>query len=391
MSDIFKMKGVKEVIYRILGAVKEKEKIILFGDADPDGVASVIILKEALEILGNPPSFIYFPNREKEGYGLNKKALFFLRNYAPALLITLDCGIGNFEEIELAKNFGFEVIIIDHHEVLEELPKASIIVDPKQKSDQYPFKELCTAAIVYKIVRPLLFEAQKTFKPESFLELAMIATLSDQMPQDQDNEKILKEGLLSLQYTKRAGLKALMDTCGFKDFDAREIREKIIPPLASANSKKHQSEIYLILTEESDSRAKKIAENLFKKSKLRREKINEIFEETKGKIDPSLPVVFVGNENLPSALTGVIASKVCQRCQKPTFIYKKGKRESQGSVRTPKGVDSVKAMSSCSKLLEVYGGHSHASGFRVKNENLEKFKECLINYFSQYEKNRYLY
>ena len=382
MSDIFKAKGVKEFISRILQAITKGEKIILFGDADPDGVASVIILKEALEILGNPCFFVYFPNREKEGYGLNKRALSFLKDKAPALLIVLDCGTGNFEEIEMAERFGFEIIIVDHHEILERLPKVKILINPKQKDDKYPFKELCTAGIVYKLAKSLLFEAQKSFEPERFLELAMIATLSDQMPLKEDNEKIVKEGILSLRYTKRPGLNSLMEVSGFKEFSEAEIREKIIPALAAANSINHKNEAYLLLTETSLKKAEKIAKTLFKKQKLRRERIKEIYEEAKGEIDPSLSIIFLGNENWPLTLTGAVASRICQKYQKPTFIFKKGKRESQGSTRTPKGINSVEMMTACSHFLKTYGGHPQASGFRLKNENLEKFKECLIKFLS---------
>jgi len=381
MSDPFLIKGMRETIDRILQAVAKKEKIILFGDADPDGVASVIILKEALEILENPPFFIYFPNREKEGYGLNKKALSFLKDKAPALLITLDCGIGNFKEIELAQNFGFEVIVIDHHEILGRLPRASIIIDPKQEDDKYPFKGLCTAGIVYKLTKSLLFEAQKNFLPESFLELVTIATIADQMPLVDENQKILKEGLLALSFTKRIGLKALMEISIFKDSDIKEIREKIIPPLISANLKKHQNEAYLLLTENFYEKARKIAKTLFKKQKMRSERIREIFEKAIEKIDPALPIVFLGAEDWPLALTGAIASKICQRYKKPIFIFKREKTKSQGSVRTPPETNSVEMMKKCSHLLETYGGHPQASGFRLKNENLEKFKECLITKF----------
>lgn len=375
---------MRETIDRLLQAVAKKERIILFGDADPDGVASVLILKEALEILGNPPFLVYFPNREKEGYGLNKKALNFLKNKVPALLITLDCGIGNFEEIKLAEELGFNVIVIDHHKILEnKTPAASIIIDPKQKDDKYPFKELCTAAIVYKLVKSLLFEAQKNFDPEMFLELAMIATLSDQMPKIQDNEKILKQGLLSLKYTKREGLRALIEISGLKDFTEIGVREKIIPPLVSAASKNHKNEAYSLLVEDSPEKSKKIARTLLKRNRLRQERAKEIFAQAERKIDPSLPIVFLGAEDWPLTLAGTTASKIYQKYGKPTFIFRKGKRESQGSVRTPKGVDSVEAMSFCSRFLETYGGHPRASGFRVKNENLEKFKKCLIEYFEK--------
>ena len=131
------IKNLNKAAERIKKAIKRKERIIIYGDADMDGVSSVIILKECIMSLGRPAdsgspvSAVYFPDRETEGYGINKDALNYLKKYAPALFITVDLGIGNFEEIKLAKRLGFEVMIVDHHEVLKKLPSASIIVNPR--------------------------------------------------------------------------------------------------------------------------------------------------------------------------------------------------------------------------------------------------------------------
>ena len=127
------IKNLKKAADRIKKAIRDKERIVLYGDADLDGAGSIIILKESIKNLGGQTPFIYFPDREKEGYGINEKALKSLKKLAPALFIAMDCGIINFKEIKMANSFGFEVIIIDHHQVLDELPEASIVVDPKQK------------------------------------------------------------------------------------------------------------------------------------------------------------------------------------------------------------------------------------------------------------------
>lgn len=383
MFDILKMKGVPEAIGRILRAVKTQEKIILFGDADVDGVASVIILKEGLEILGEPPFSVYFSNIEKDGYGLNQKAVNFLKAQSPALLIVFDCGITNFEGVKLAKKSGFEVIIIEHHEVLDRLPDASIIIDPKQQDDSYPFKEFCTAALVYKLVKALMVKAEKSFAPEKFLELAMLATLADLMPLDQENKKIVEQGLLSLQYTQRQGLKALINLKKIQEFDENTIRQKIMPALTSAGIKGHKSEAYLFLTERSLEKAEKIARILLKKNQLKRNKIKQIFEEAMTQIDDDCPIIFLGSEYWPAIFAGAVASRLCYQYKKPVFIFQKGKNKSRGSVRTTKGFDSVKMMAVCSDLLENYGGHTRASGFGIKNKNLEKFKECLVEQLNE--------
>jgi len=134
------IKNLEKAAQRILEAIKKRERILIYGDSDLDGVCSVIILKETIKNLGGKIDAVYFPEREVEGYGISEKGLISLKKFSPALFISLDCGISNFKEIEIAKNYGFFVIVIDHHQVLDELPKADIIVDPKQRDDQYPLK-----------------------------------------------------------------------------------------------------------------------------------------------------------------------------------------------------------------------------------------------------------
>lgn len=377
MSDILKMKGARQAIDRILKAVADKEKIILFGDADPDGVAAVIILKESLEILKNPAQDIYFPNFEKESYGLNKKALTYLKKYAPGLLIILDCGITNVQEVEKAKKLGFEVIIIDHHEPLKQLPDC-IIIDPKQKDCQYPFKELCAAVIVYNLTKKLVFEAQKTFKPERFLELAMIATLYDSMPLIGQNKEIVEQGLLCLSNTDCIGMKSLIEITECEASLQKEVQEKIVPILGAADVKKHINQTFSLLTENSPLKAKNICKNLLKKRKIKQKKVKQALIEINQKIDNFSNIIFEGDSGWQIKILGAIASRICGKYKKPCFIYHKGEKQSRGAVRSIKDIDSVKMMTKCSHLLKSYGGHAKASGFCLNNENLSEFKKCLI-------------
>ena len=176
-----KIKNLQKAASRILKAVRNKEKFIIYGDADLDGVASVIILKESIRNLGGDIVAIYFPDRETEGYGITEKGLDFLKEFSPALFITLDLGIGNFEEVKLAKKLGFEVIIIDHHQVIGKIPQAAVVVDPKRKDDSYPFKGLATAGIAFKLSEVLLKEKLTKKLRENLLELVALATIADIM------------------------------------------------------------------------------------------------------------------------------------------------------------------------------------------------------------------
>jgi single-stranded-DNA-specific exonuclease len=381
------IKNFKKAAKRIQKAIRHRERIILYGDADLDGVASVIILEETIEKIGGKISAVYFPYREKEGYGLNKRALGFLKKYSPALLITVDCGISNFAEVKLAKKMGFEVIIIDHHEILNKLPDASIIVDPKQKGDKYPFKKLANAGIIFKLTHELLKHKFPDSLKENFLSLVALATIFDMMPQEEDNEIFIRQGLKYLKKTARPGLKAFIESSFIKKYkSSREISQKIISVLNSFESKNHLNKTYLLLTSQSISEAKKIAKDLIGENQQKRAEIEKITQEVKNRLAKKTKdlIIFEGNHSWPVSLVGSVASKICNFYQKPTFIFKKNERENRGAVRVSKGQNGVVAMKKCSYLLESYGGHPLAAGFNIKNKNLEKFKRCLIKYFTRH-------
>ena len=379
------IKNLKKAAERIKKAVKNKEKIILYGDADLDGASSLLLLKEAIKNLGGEITAIYFPDREKEGYGLTKQALHSLRVNAPALLITLDLGISNFEEISLAEKLGFEVMIIDHHEVLDKLPEAKIIVDPKQKGDKSSLRYLATVGIVYKLSELLLSNKMSQELKQSFLEIVALGTIADMMPREGENEIMIAKGLQSIMNSWRPGIKAFFRERSFENY---YISQKVFKLISLLNVRDVQNQLpasYRLLTVPSLAEAKTILDVLIEKSFERKIKIEEIREETERRIFGEKDLlVFEGDTSWELILLGSVASMISQKYQKPTFLFKKSEKESQGTARTAKGFDLVKAMKSCAMLLESYGGHSPAAGFRIKNENLEKFKECLIKYFKKH-------
>lgn len=380
------IKNLKKAANRILKAVKNKEKIILYGDSDMDGISSVIILKETLLNLGGKIEDIYFPDREEDGYGLNEKALNFLQKGLPALLIILDCGIGSFEGVKLAKKMGFEVIIIDHHVVLEKLPEASIIVDPKQKGDSYPFKELAATTLSFKLCQLLLGKKLSENLENNFLELVALATIADMMPETDENKTFIDEGLKSLESTFRPGLKSFFEIDSTKDFfSTRQIAQKIISTLNISIPKDHLNKSYELLTTSSLSEAKILIVELSEKAEQKRTRIKEIVEEVERRTlkKENEILVLEGDPYWPILLNGPVASKICYSYQKPTFIFKKGEKESQGSLRMPKGLNGVEALMSCKEFLITFGGHPPAAGFRLKNKDLEKFKKCLVGHFTR--------
>ncbi len=376
------IKNLKKASQRILKAIQDKERIIIYGDADLDGSASVVMLKETIENLGGKVSSVYFVDRGKEGYGINEKALNILKPLAPALFITLDLGVTSFKETDTANQMGFEVIIIDHHQVLDSLPKASIIIDPKQKKDNYPFKDLATVGVVYRLARLMFGNKMSEEMNNSLLELTALATIADMMPKEKENKEYIRKGLQSLRNTQRIGLKIFFKLPFLKRMKEGERIQRLVSILNVSQIKRHLTEAYLFLISQDEEEVEELRDSLLERSRQRKELIKEVVKEVEGKINEEVPsVIFEGDVGWPNTLVGTIASRVCNKYKRPTFIYRKMKEESVGSVRMPAGLDAVKAMKTCEKLLITFGGHAPAAGFRLKNKNLKEFQKCLIEYF----------
>lgn len=401
---------MKKAADRIAKAIRSREKIILYGDADLDGATSVVILQDAVKSLGGAVSAVYFPDREAEGYGISEKGLNLLRTRIslPALLISLDCGIGNVKEVELANKLGFEVIIIDHHQVLEKLPEAEIIVNPKQPGDKYPFKELACAGVVFKLAEALLKDKMTEALRKNFLELTAIATIADMMPRKSENRIFIDKGLPFLEDSWRPGIQAFLGAEPFKELN--DINQKVGKMISILNIRDQDSEIgekqgsflgfnlpvcFKLLICSSFQQAKQIINRLLKKTEERDRKIKEIEAEVEKRInnEKGEPIIFQGDADFEVILMSTVASIICHRYLKPVFLYKKMAKESQGTVRTPKEIDGVSLMKKCSKYLLTYGGHARAAGFRIKNINLGKFKKCLAQNCQagkNHEKNNHL-
>lgn len=379
-----KIKNIEKASDRIKKAVKNKERIILYGDSDLDGISSVVILGEAIKNLGGHIDVAFFPDRENDGYGINVSALKKLESRVPALFITLDLGIGNIKEVEMANKMGFEVIIVDHHETLFGVPDAAIIVDPKQRDDSYPFKGLANVGVTYNLCMELLGSKMSKGLKNSFLELAALGTIADMVPQIEQNQEIIEEGLRSLKNTFRPALKAFLEILGNGEVFEGAMG-KIISALNAAESVNFENESYKLLTSSSISKCKELAQKLLDKNAYKQTLVKNITQEVERRISqkPDEPIIFEGDPSWKLTLAGNVASGICNKYNKPVFIYKKMDKESCGSVRNPKGTNSVDAMKACDSFLMTYGGHAMASGFRLKNEHLEKFRNCLNDFFKK--------
>lgn len=378
------IKNLKKTAFRILKAIKKKEKIIIYGDSDMDGVCSVIILKECIKNLGGKNLRIYFPDRETEGYGINKIALKKLKDEAPALFITLDFSIEASKELDTAKKGGFEVIIIDHHDISNKNPKADIFVNPKQKGDKYLFKLFANVGITFRLAKLLFKEKMPDSLRRDFLELAAMATIADMMPRTDENEEIIIEGLSSLKNSWRPGIQALLSLESLESLTLIHQVNKINSLLNIRNIENGLPGSFRLLTISNLEEANKMVEKLLEKSIIKKRRIKNIIEQIEQRISRNKDnVVLEGSSDWELILLGIAAAILSQKYQRPVFLYRKDKNDSQGSIRASKGLNVVEAMKSCSKLLVTYGGHPQAAGFKIKNKNIEKFRECLIEYFER--------
>lgn len=368
------MKNLKKTAQRIKRAIKNKEKIVIFADADLDGVVSAVLLKESVDFLGGDLR-VFISDREKWGYGLSKKAVSVIKKEAPAVLISLDCGISNFQGAQLAKELGFFLIIIDHHKVIEELPEADIILDPHQKTDKTTFKKLANAGIVYYLTQELLKDNFPK-KERLFLELTALATVADMVPREEDNKKILDKGIKYLASPFNIGLKEAQ----------KEITDDFVEGLVSMLNitppEKKVNKAYLLLTTEDKKIAKEIVKHLKKEVADKKKRTKKEEQKLLKKIEADDHFVLWGGD-FEKMLGGKLTSRVMQRFKKSTFLYTTEKSYGLGSVRTIKGDDAIEIMSYCKKHLHSYGGHPEAAGFQVKLKDVERFREKLKEYYSR--------
>ena len=389
-----KIKNIEKVSDRIKRAIKDDEKIILYGDADLDGTASVVILKESIEAIRGAVFYIYFPDRgDKEGYGLNNGALQIIKEKSgdrKILLIVMDCGITNFNETIVAKKLGIDIIIIDHHQPHKELPEADIIICPKQKDDKYPFKDFSNAGIIFKLAEEILGNSFSEFRA-GFSELAALATIADMMKQESDNKEIIDEGLRSLLVTSRLGLKSFWDANLFKKEETiRDVAQKIVSLCSASEVIEHKTEIFYLLTLREKKEIDKIISRLSEKIEEKHRRILVMAEEAISQTEVG-SMVFYGKDDWEVRYIGSAASKVENEISRPVFLYKHGKTTSRGAVRVPPGLNAVDMMSKSSDILISYGGHPPAAGFNIKNKNLNEFKNRLIQYYKEYEKSNNLH
>ncbi len=382
LHNPFLLKDLKKAIKRIGKAGQNKEKVAIFADFDADGICGATILTEILRIFKIRPD-IYIPDRNREGYGLNLKSIKEASEKGVNLVLTIDCGVTDFEEVKLANKLGMEVIIIDHHEMPKKLPPAFAIVNPKQKTCKYPFKYLSATGVAFKLAQAI---AKLKKIPSSWekwlLDLVALATVADSMLLLGENRTLVKYGLIVLSQTKRIGLKALIDKARVKidNLNTYIIGFVLVPRLNAASRVDHGTIAYNLLVASNKEEAEELAQVLEKKNQERQKMTEEILKEVKQKIGEhpeTKKIIIEGDEKWTAGLSGLIAQKLKDEFWRPVLIYQKFEDYSSGSGRSIPDFSLIKVLSHCRNFLKEFGGHHQAAGFKVLNKDLEKFKTII--------------
>lgn len=374
----FLMPDMKIAVDRILKAIENKEKIIIYGDYDVDGITSITVLKSFLEDREvNIDSYI--PNRLEEGYGLNKPAIEKIAKDGYTLMITVDCGISGIEEIEYANSLGIETIVTDHHEVGENIPNAIAVVDAKRKDSKYPCRDLAGVGVVFKLIQAigikLGLEEKEYLK---YLDIVCVGTISDIVPLVDENRVIAKLGLRLVEQTKNMGLKALLVSSGYKNIDSNTISFGVAPRINACGRMGYAEEALKLFLSKDIYQVNELTQKLNDYNKIRQEREKSIYEDAIRQIEQNKlnekNAIIVGGEDWHHGVIGIVSSKITDLYFKPSILLCYEGELAKGSGRSIPGFDLHEALMKCRDEIERFGGHSMAIGITLKKDNVEQFK-----------------
>ena len=380
--DPFLMPDMEVAINRIIEAINKNEKIMIYGDYDVDGITSISVLQKFLKEREVEVSS-YIPNRLEEGYGLNKEAIKGIYDKGYRLMITVDCGISAIEEIEYANSLGITTIITDHHEPLEELPKALAVIDAKRKDNKYPFNQLAGVGVVFKVIQALGIKLGLDEKEYlKYLDLVCVGTISDIVPLVDENRVIAKLGLKLVNVTKNLGLRCLLEAAGYKTIDSNTVSFGIAPRVNACGRMGHETEALDIFLSDDINEVRNLTEKLNEYNRTRQETEKNIVKEALQLIETNKEneksAIVLGHNGWHHGVIGIVSSKITETYFKPSILVSFEDGAAKGSGRSIPGFDLHEALCKCSNFLEKYGGHEMAVGLSLKEENFESFKQELV-------------
>lgn len=383
LHDPFLMKDMEKAASRIIQAITNNEKILIYGDYDVDGTSSVALLYRYLSKVYKKQYFdFYVPNRYSEGYGISQKGVEFAIQNKFSLLISVDCGITSADLIRYAATQGIHTIICDHHLPGDTLPMAFAILNPKQPDCEYPFKELCGGGVTYKLISALNL---KLAHPESYchdlLDLAALATGADIVPLTGENRIIAWHGLKKLNEKPNQGIKSLKDIFEKNHhYDNERVVFYLAPRINAAGRMAHGKLAVNLLIADDLKIADSLAEELHNLNEVRKEKLKSATEQALSDLEskPSLKArntTVLYHKDWHPGVIGIVASKLIEYYFRPTIILTNGEQNISGSARSINGFNIHDALSDCSEYLLKFGGHQAAAGVTLRLQDLEKFSD----------------
>lgn len=406
IHDPYLFKDMKKAVKRIMKAIEKKEKIIVYGDYDADGVSASVILISTLQAIGCDNIDVFLPHRETDGYGLNNRAVEELSKEGAKLIITCDCGISNTKEVDFANEKKVDIIITDHHTIPPSLPKAFAIIHPKIENEPYPDKNLSGGGVAFKLMQALISKhkekndllnnGEKHEAHEKWLlDMVAISSVADMVPLIGESRTLTKYGLIVMNKTKRIGLQKLLleariieqDGSIKRSLDAYTIGFQIAPRINAAGRINHANVAYNLMMADKPTDAIDLAFELDQNNKERQTLTEELFKkgiEQVEKDQMNNPVLFVVGKGWPTGLVGLIAGKIKEKYYKPTLVMSENEKEIMGSGRSIEGFNIIETFQENPDLFLKYGGHPMACGFTLASkEKLVDFKAFMIKRYNE--------
>ena len=373
------MKDMDRAVARIQRAIADGETVAVFGDYDVDGITATVVVEDYLRRQG-VNCLRYIPRRVEDGYGLSLDAIRRLREQGATLLITVDCGVTGVDEVDYARSLGMDVVVTDHHECRETLPRAMAVVNPHRPDCPYPFKHLAGVGVALKLVLALGGESREDALFARYCTLAAIGTIADVMLMEGENRTIVSCGLEALPHTDFAGLHALLREAGLSDKPLSSVQVGFaLSPRINAAGRMGEADLAAELLECADpDRAEELARELCQLNRERQSVEQDICADAIDQIG-RLPAsersaLVLASERWHQGVVGIVASRLSEKYSCPSFMIHLKGGMGKGSCRSWGGFNLFAALESCSDLLEEFGGHELAAGFTIREENIPAFR-----------------
>lgn len=389
LHDPFLMQDMDKAVNRLNKALGRKEKILIYGDYDVDGITSVALVYRYLQNYYSNVEY-YIPTRYEEGYGVSDKSIDFAASLGVSLIIVLDCGIKAVEEIEYAKSKGIDFIICDHHVPDDRLPDAVAILNPKLEGNPYPFKHLSGCGVGFKFMQAFAQSNGLTnsYELDSLLDLVAVSIAADIVPIIGENRIMAYYGIKRLNTNPNMGLRSIIKICGManKEITISDVIFKIGPRInASGRMQSGMEAVELLVTKDAADAYRK-GKNIDQYNKDRKELDKRITEEAnailedRGEIASSRKPIVIYNKDWHKGIIGIVASRLTEIYYKPAVVLTLSNGLATGSSRSVHGFDIYKAIESTRDLLENFGGHTYAVGLSLKEENIPEFTKRFEQY-----------